>query len=88
MSLTWCLVGGEGLSNLSAVLARSLRMGSVFNQLLGNKHTEALLSLLVKGILVICQPGSEEIKSTAEFMESSVFSPLGGKQNVHEKNIN
>lgn len=57
LSFTWCLVGGGGLSNLSAVLARSLRMGSVFSQLLGNKHTEALLSLLVKGILVICQPG-------------------------------
>lgn len=70
---------------LSAALARSLRMESVFSQLFENKHTEALLSLLVKGILVICQPGSEEIKSTAEFMESSIFSPLGGKQCTWEK---
>lgn len=72
----------------SVMLARSVRMGSVYNQFLGNKHTAALLRLLVKGILVLCQPGSEEIKSTAEFMKPSVFSPLGGKQNVHEKNIN
>jgi len=63
-------------------------MGSVYKQFFGNKHTEALLRLLAKGILVICQPGSEEIKSKTEFLRSSLFSPLGGKQNVHEKNSN
>lgn len=75
-------LGSTASKCLLVTLARSVRVGCVYKYLCWNKHTEALRRLLVKGILVLCQPGSEEMKNTAEFMKSSLFSPLGGKQSM------
>lgn len=43
--------------------AGQVRMGSVYDWMFGNKHTEALLRLLVKGILVICH---QEVRKSGQ----------------------